>query len=46
MVHNYWDLIIWIAGMPLKSFRKYVVAVVIIAMAAPGLTLLWVKSMS
>ncbi|XP_020106679.1 uncharacterized protein LOC109722913 [Ananas comosus] len=40
VVHNYWDLNIWIAGMPLKSFCKYVVASVVMAMAVPGLALL------
>ncbi|KAL6654737.1 hypothetical protein ACP70R_008202 [Stipagrostis hirtigluma subsp. patula] len=43
VVHNYWDLNIWIAGMPLKSFTKYVVAAVITAMAVPGLALLPTK---
>lgn len=43
VVHNYWDLNIWIAGMPLKSFTKYVVAAVIMAMAVPGLALLPTK---
>uniref|UniRef100_A0A0E0MFY1 No exine formation 1 n=1 Tax=Oryza punctata TaxID=4537 RepID=A0A0E0MFY1_ORYPU len=43
VVHNYWDLNIWIAGMPLKSFTKYVVAAVIMAMTVPGLALLPTK---
>ncbi|CAD6256854.1 unnamed protein product [Miscanthus lutarioriparius] len=43
VVHNYWDLNIWLAGMPLKSFTKYVVAAVIMAMAVPGLALLPTK---
>jgi hypothetical protein len=43
VVHNYWDLNIWIAGMPLKSFTKYVVAAVIMAMAVSGLALLPTK---
>ncbi|CAM0873777.1 unnamed protein product [Alopecurus aequalis] len=43
VVHNYWDLNIWIAGMPLKSFTKYIVAAVIMAMAVPGLALLPTK---
>ncbi|XP_073013150.1 uncharacterized protein [Typha latifolia] len=40
VVHNYWDLNIWIAGMPLKSFCKLVVASVFMAMVVPGLALL------
>ncbi|KAG0530025.1 hypothetical protein BDA96_05G148600 [Sorghum bicolor] len=43
VVHNYWDLNIWLAGMPLKSFTKYIVAAVIMAMAVPGLALLPTK---
>jgi hypothetical protein len=43
VMHNYWDLNIWIAGMPLKSFTKYVAAAVITAMAVPGLALLPTK---
>uniref|UniRef100_A0A0D9XSK9 No exine formation 1 n=1 Tax=Leersia perrieri TaxID=77586 RepID=A0A0D9XSK9_9ORYZ len=43
VVHNYWDLNIWVAGMPLKSFTKYVVAAVIMAMTVPGLALLPTK---
>ncbi|XP_037439154.1 uncharacterized protein LOC119307164 [Triticum dicoccoides] len=43
VVHNYWDLNIWVAGMPLKSFTKYIVAAVIMAMAVPGLALLPAK---
>lgn len=40
VVHNYWDLNIWLAGMSLKSFCKLIVASVILAMAVPGFALL------
>ncbi|KAJ0045241.1 hypothetical protein Pint_06133 [Pistacia integerrima] len=40
VVHNFWDLNIWLAGMPLKSFCKLIVADIILAMAIPGLALL------
>ncbi|KAM0934804.1 hypothetical protein DsansV1_C30g0214331 [Dioscorea sansibarensis] len=40
VVHNYWDLNIWMAGMPLKSFCKLIVGSVLLAMAIPGLALL------
>lgn len=40
VMHNYWDLSIWMAGMSLKSFCKYIVASIILAMAVPGLALL------
>ncbi|KAJ0915071.1 hypothetical protein HanPSC8_Chr06g0245771 [Helianthus annuus] len=40
VVHNFWDLNIWMAGMSLKSFCKFIVADVILAMAVPGLALL------
>lgn len=40
VMHNYWDLNIWIAGMSLKSFCKLIVGCVILAMATPGLALL------
>ncbi|XP_076891218.1 uncharacterized protein LOC143542525 isoform X2 [Bidens hawaiensis] len=40
VVHNFWDLNIWLAGMSLKSFCKLIVADVILAMAVPGLALL------
>lgn len=43
VVHNYWDLNIWMAGMSLKSFCKLIVASVIMAMAVPGLALLPLK---
>ncbi|KAJ8493704.1 hypothetical protein OPV22_015425 [Ensete ventricosum] len=43
VVHNYWDLNIWVAGMSLKSFCKLIVASVIMAMAVPGLALLPLK---
>ncbi|XP_071692494.1 uncharacterized protein [Rutidosis leptorrhynchoides] len=40
VVHNFWNLNIWLAGMSLKTFCKYIVADVILAMAVPGLALL------
>lgn len=40
VMHNYWGLNIWIAGMPLKSFCKLIVGSVILAMAIPGLAVL------
>ncbi|KAM3281227.1 hypothetical protein P3S67_028248 [Capsicum chacoense] len=40
VMHNYWDLNIWMAGMPLKSFCKLIVGSVILAMAVPGLAIL------
>ena len=40
VMHNYWDLNIWMAGMALKSFCKLIVANVILAMVVPGLALL------
>lgn len=40
IVHNYWDLNIWMAGMSLKSFCKLIAASVILAMTVPGLALL------
>ncbi|XP_078440804.1 no exine formation 1 [Wolffia australiana] len=40
VVENYWDLNIWMAGMPLKSFCKLIVASVFLAMSIPGLILL------
>ncbi|KAJ4882902.1 no exine formation 1 [Raphanus sativus] len=40
VMHNYWDLNIWLAGMFLKSFCKLIVANIIIAMVIPGLVLL------
>ncbi|KAK4371320.1 hypothetical protein RND71_010795 [Anisodus tanguticus] len=33
VMHNYWDLNIWMSGMPLKSFCKLIVGSVILAMA-------------
>ncbi|XP_008797153.4 uncharacterized protein LOC103712413 [Phoenix dactylifera] len=39
-VHNYWDLNIWMAGMPLKSFCKLIVASILMTMVVPGLALL------
>nr|XP_019708538.1 uncharacterized protein LOC105051135 [Elaeis guineensis] len=39
-VHNYWGLNIWMAGMPLKSFCKLIVASVLMTMVVPGLALL------
>ncbi|XP_068645856.1 uncharacterized protein [Aristolochia californica] len=43
VMHNFWDLNIWFAGMSLKSFCKMIVASVILAMAVPGLALLPLK---
>ncbi|XP_057950255.1 uncharacterized protein LOC131145161 [Malania oleifera] len=40
VLHNFWDLNIWTAGMSLKSFCKLIIANVILAMAVPGLALL------
>ncbi|KAK6930734.1 hypothetical protein RJ641_002527 [Dillenia turbinata] len=40
VMHNFWDLNIWLAGMSLKSFCKLIVASVILAMAVPGLAVL------
>ncbi|CAL5395872.1 unnamed protein product [Camellia sinensis] len=40
VLHNFWDLNIWLAGMSLKSFCKLIVASVVLAMAVPGLALL------
>ncbi|TXG49009.1 hypothetical protein EZV62_024884 [Acer yangbiense] len=40
VMHNFWDLNIWLAGMSLKSFCKLIVAAVVLAMAVPGLALL------
>ncbi|PWA88942.1 hypothetical protein CTI12_AA115550 [Artemisia annua] len=40
VLHNFWDLDIWLAGMSLKSFCKLIVADVILAMAVPGVALL------
>ncbi|KAL6567916.1 hypothetical protein OROGR_001584 [Orobanche gracilis] len=37
VMHNYWDLNIWISGMSLKSFCKLLVGTIILAMAVPGL---------
>ncbi|PSR84598.1 Rho GTPase-activating protein [Actinidia chinensis var. chinensis] len=43
VLHNFWDLNIWLAGMSLKSFCKLIVASVVLAMAIPGLSLLPAK---
>ncbi|XP_010250489.1 PREDICTED: uncharacterized protein LOC104592724 [Nelumbo nucifera] len=40
VMHNFWNLSIWLAGMSLKSFCKLIVANVILAMAVPGFALL------
>ncbi|XP_027350862.1 uncharacterized protein LOC113861943 isoform X1 [Abrus precatorius] len=40
VLHNFWDLNIWMAGMSLKSFCKLVIANTVLAMAIPGLALL------
>lgn len=43
VMHNFWDLNIWLAGMSLKSFCKLILAAVFLAMAIPGLALLQPK---
>ncbi|CAN4106986.1 unnamed protein product [Withania somnifera] len=43
VMHNYWDLNIWMLGMLLKSFCKLIVGSVILAMAIPGLAILPVQ---
>ncbi|XP_043704881.1 uncharacterized protein LOC122654723 [Telopea speciosissima] len=40
VIHNFWNLNIWLAGMSLKSFCKLIVASVILAMAVPGFSFL------
>ncbi|KAG9144769.1 hypothetical protein Leryth_017247 [Lithospermum erythrorhizon] len=40
VMHNYWDLNIWMAGMSLKSFCKLIVGCVILAMTIPGLAVM------
>ncbi|XP_031124366.1 uncharacterized protein LOC116027078 [Ipomoea triloba] len=40
VMHNYWGLNIWLAGMSLKSFCKLIVGCVILAMTIPGLAIL------
>ncbi|XP_077227698.1 no exine formation 1 [Tasmannia lanceolata] len=40
VVHNFWDLNIWLADMALKSFCKLIVVSVVMAMAVPGFALL------
>lgn len=40
VVHNYWDLNIWLAGMALRSLCKFIIASVVLAMGIPGLALL------
>ncbi|XP_022725442.1 uncharacterized protein LOC111281907 [Durio zibethinus] len=40
VLHNCWDLNIWLAGMSLKSFCKLLVLDVLLAMVVPGLALL------
>ncbi|KAL6551250.1 hypothetical protein OROMI_021738 [Orobanche minor] len=37
VMHNFWDLNIWISGMSLKSFCKLLFGTVILAMTVPGL---------
>ncbi|XVF66748.1 hypothetical protein PTKIN_Ptkin10aG0062400 [Pterospermum kingtungense] len=39
VMHNFWDLNIWLAGLSLKSFCKLIVADVVLAIAVPGLAL-------
>ncbi|KAG4923001.1 hypothetical protein AAZX31_18G279500 [Glycine max] len=43
VLHNFWDLNIWMAGMSLKSFCKLIIANSVLAMAIPGLALLPLK---
>lgn len=40
VMHSYWDLNIWMAGMSLKSFCKLIIGSVILSMVVPGLALL------
>lgn len=40
VMHNFWDLNIWMAGMSLKSFCKLIMGSVILALTVPGLALL------
>lgn len=40
VMHNFWDLNIWLGGMSLKSFCKLIVAGVVLALTIPGLALL------
>lgn len=40
VMHNFWDLNIWMAGMSLKSFCKLVILNVVLALTIPGLALL------
>jgi hypothetical protein len=40
VMHNFWDLNIWLAGMSLKSFCKLIIANFVLAMAVPGLAVL------
>lgn len=40
VLHNFWDLNIWLAGMSLKSFCKLILVDVVLAMVIPGLALL------
>ncbi|RDX84834.1 hypothetical protein CR513_34053, partial [Mucuna pruriens] len=40
VLHNFWDLNIWMAGMSLKSFCKLLIANAVLSMAIPGLSLL------
>ncbi|KAG0465526.1 hypothetical protein HPP92_019690 [Vanilla planifolia] len=40
VVHNFWELNIWMAGMNLKSFCKLIIASAVLAMAVPGFVLL------
>lgn len=40
IMHNFWDLNIWMAGMSLKSFCKLLVASIVVALSVPGLALL------
>ncbi|KAJ3671798.1 hypothetical protein LUZ60_007877 [Juncus effusus] len=43
VTHHFWDLNIWLAAMPLKSFTKYLVFSIMLALSVPGLVLLPMK---
>lgn len=40
VMHNFWDLNIWLAGMSLRSFCKLLIAGVVLAVTTPGFALL------
>ncbi|GMH27384.1 hypothetical protein Nepgr_029227 [Nepenthes gracilis] len=39
VMHNFWDLSLWLAGVSLKSLCKLIVASIVLAVAIPGLAL-------